>query len=338
KIRFLGIALLLGCLLGACKEEEPVTITQHNGLRLLIQNEYTTPPAKVSVFFKVEKKDGSPVAGLLDSDFSIYEKGRNDQAARKISTDEAERQISPRAQLFSYNTLLVLDLSGSVTNNNLPALKEAAKQFIQEVIPENSDGSVRIAIHWFDGEDELHQLTDFLGDADPLFEAIEGISPDISTDNSTDLFGAVLKGIDEVNAASDFNDTRISAASMVVFTDGTDQAARYSKEQAFTKVENFQDEMTFYTIGLGSEIDEEVLTKIGVNSFEFASNTDKLIEVFRRIAQRVSDEANSYYLFEYCSPKRNGMNELTIEVIQGMLRGEETTSFVADRFTGGCSL
>lgn len=339
KTHFLGITLFVALLFSACEKETPeVTVVQNNGLRILIQNEYTTPPAKVSVFFKVEEKDGTPVAGLMDSDFSIYEKGRNDEQTRLISTDEAERQISPRAQLFAYNTLLILDLSASVTNNDLPKLKEASKQFIRAIIPEDNDGSVKIGVSWFDGEDVLHQLTDFSGDVSLLSAAIDGITPDISNDNSTDLFGAVMKGVDSVSEALYQNDDRISAASMVIFTDGTDQAARYSKEQAYEKVNLAKDRMTFYTIGLGSEIDEDVLATIGVNSFEFASDTDKLIETFDRIAQRVSNDANSYYLFEYCSPKRNGTNELTIEALYGMLKGETSTNFVADGFTGGCEL
>ena len=339
RTRFLGVTLLFALVFASCEKDPPmVTVVQNNALRILIQNEYTTPPAKVSVFFKVEEKDGTPVAGLVDSDFSIYEKGRNDDATRLISSDEAERQISPRAQLFAYNTLLILDLSASITNNDLPKLKEASKQFVRAVIPEDNDGSIKIGIYWFDGEDVLHQLTDFSGDITLLSEAIDSITPDISSDNSTDLFGAVIKGVDAVNDALYESDDRISAASIVVFTDGTDQAARYSREQAYSKVEEAKERMTFYTIGLGSEIDESVLANIGVNSFEFAANTDKLIETFERIAKRVSDEANSYYLFEYCSPKRNGTNELTIEALLGMLKGEATTEFVADGFGGGCEL
>ncbi len=340
KTQLLGITLLVGLLFVSCKkdkDDDPMVI-RTDGLEILIQEEYTTPPAKVSVFFKVQKKDGTPVAGLIDSDFSIYEKGRNDDAERLISSDEGERQISPRAQLFAYNTLLILDLSGSVTNNNLPQLKEASKQFIDAVIPDDNDGAINISVRWFDGENRLHKLTDFLGERAPLKAAIDGIMPDISTDNSTDLFGAVIKGIEVVNEVEYQNDDRISAASMIVFTDGTDQAARHTREQAYESVNAAKDRMTFYTIGLGSEIDESVLTNIGVNSFEFASNTDKLIETFARIASRVSDEANSYYLFEYCSPKRNGVNELKIEALKDNLKGTANTTFNAGGFTGGCSL
>ncbi|NJK83279.1 MAG: hypothetical protein HC912_05140 [Saprospiraceae bacterium] len=95
------------------------------------------------------------MAGMQEKDFTIFE-NRN-----RISVDEAARKISPRAQRFGYSTLLILDLSGSVTNNYLPQLKEASKAFINAIIPTGSDGAVRIGISWFDGENKLHELIDF---------------------------------------------------------------------------------------------------------------------------------------------------------------------------------
>jgi len=140
----------------ACNKDEPKGPIFTDGLNLIIQNQFESLPAKVSVFFKVETADGEPVAGLTDTDFNILE---NDKL---ISADEAARQISPRAQQFAYSTLLILDLSASVTNNNLPRLKEASKQFIKAVIPENNDGSIEIGIAWFDGEDVFINYMTFL--------------------------------------------------------------------------------------------------------------------------------------------------------------------------------
>jgi hypothetical protein len=233
-----------------------------------------------------------------------------------------------------------LDLSASVTNNNLPRLKEAAKLFVTSVLPEGSDGSINISINWFDGEDRLHQLHDFSSDASSLLAAIDSVTPDISTDNSTDLYGAVIKGVSRINSVfSEYrNDDIISAASIVVFTDGTDQAARYTEERALEAVANANSRISFYSIGLGSEIDENVLRSIGNNGFAFAENTNQLIETFEQIAGIVSRDANSYYLFEYCSPKRSGQHEVTISATYENLRGAVTTEFNANDFGGGCSL
>jgi hypothetical protein len=335
--RILSFALSVLFLFGAtaCDKDKDISGPVFtDGLDLIIQNEFVSAPAKVSVFFKVETSNGDPVAGLTDENFTISE---NDKL---ISADEAARQISPRQQQFAYNTLLILDLSASVTNNNLPRLKEAAKLFVTSVLPEGSDGSINISINWFDGEDRLHQLHDFSSDASSLLAAIDSVTPDISTDNSTDLYGAVIKGVSRINSVfSEYrNDDIISAASIVVFTDGTDQAARYTEERALEAVANANSRISFYSIGLGSEIDENVLRSIGNNGFAFAENTNQLIETFEQIAGIVSRDANSYYLFEYCSPKRSGQHEVTISATYENLRGAVTTEFNANDFGGGCSL
>lgn len=318
----------------SCNNDNEPDVILVDGLNFIIQNQFVSEPAKVSVFFKVETKDGDPVAGMTDQDFTIFENNN------RISVDEAARQISPRAQLFAYSTLLILDLSASVTNTNLPRLKEASKQFINAIMPDNNDGAVEIGISWFDGEDKLHELLDFTSDKTQLVAAIEAITPDISSDNSTDLYGAVQKGVDRIEDQfrTYQNDDLAYAASVVIFTDGTDQAARYTFDNALDAVNSAEDRITFYSIGLGNEIDASVLEAVGKNGFEFAENTNQLIETFDKIARKVSDDANSYYLFEYCSPKRNGQHDVKIEGVWQNLKGSLTQGFNATGFRGGCTL
>lgn len=326
----------------ACNKDDGNDITPvlQEGLTVTIQDAFVSQPAKVSVFFKVSKKNGAPVADLQDSDFVIYEKGRNDSKARKISADEAKRQISPNSRIFSYSTLLVLDLSGSVTNNKLSALQSASKEFIQQVLPEAGDTSRQLGIWWFDGEDELHTLVPMTSNKAQLLAAIDAIEPDLSQDRSTDLYGAVIKSTAKAEEILEQRSDIISAASVVIFTDGTDQAARYTEASALNAVNKADKNLTFYTIGLGNEIDESVLKAIGKSSSAFAANTTDLLGKFTEIAQSVYNEAHSYYLFEYCSPKRDGSgtNELTIEAIYNNFKGSAKTTFDATGFTGGCSL
>lgn len=325
----------------ACKRDvvEPIP-NQNENLVITLLDEFTSFPAKVSVFFKVDTKDGKPVAGLLDSDFTIFEKGRNDENERAISVDEAARQISPNSQVFSYNSLLLLDLSASVTNNNLDVLKNASTQFIENVMPATMDSSVQMGIYWFDGENKLHELIALTNDKPALKSAIASIDKSISVDNSTDLYGAVIKGTDLANDILIANQNIITASSIIIFTDGTDQAARFTRQSAYDAVKKADSKISYYTIGLGSEIDQTVLKTIGKTSAVFADNIDQLVEKFEEIALSVSNEANSYYLFEYCSPKRDGSgtSELRISVKKGNDKGSAKTTFDATGFKGGCSL
>ncbi|ETN95900.1 von Willebrand factor type A domain-containing protein [Zhouia amylolytica] len=309
-------------------------------LELTIQDKYTTLPGKVSVFFKVNDLQGNPVPGLTANNFTIYEQGRNDDCFNTISSSESQARISPNTQIFNNNTLLVLDLSNSVLSTSLQELKEASISFVNSVMPASPSENFKMAIYWFDGEDELHLLNDLTADAGQLVSSIEGITSDISNDPSTDLYGAVIKS---TNKAEDLineyeGQSIISAASVVIFTDGTDQASRYTESDALKKVNNADENVSYFTIGLGGEIDEEVLKSIGKTSSAFAGNKEELVTTFNEISVKVSGQANSYYLFEYCSPKRDGSgtNNLVIQARSGTMQGAVQTKFDATGFTGGC--
>ncbi|MGB3151682.1 MAG: hypothetical protein WBB27_13565, partial [Maribacter sp.] len=199
-------------------------------LVLSIQEEFTTLPGKVSIFFRVSDTDGNPVSGLNADQFTIYEQGRNDDCFNTISTSESFARISPNAQIFSNNTLLILDLSNSVLDSSLEELKIASTSFINNVMPAAAQESFQMAIYWFDGEDELHLLNELTPSRQDLIAAIDGITDDISSDPSTDLYGAVIKSTDI--ASNLIRETtaggKIGAASVVIFTDGTDQASRFT--------------------------------------------------------------------------------------------------------------
>ncbi len=309
-------------------------------LVLSIQEHYTTLPGKVSIFFKVSDSEGNPVPGLNADQFTIYEQGRNDDCFNTISISESQARISPNSQIFSNNTLLVLDLSNSVLSSSLEELKTASISFIDNVMPATTQDPFKMAIYWFDGENELHELIALTTSKEELTMAIEGITNDISQDPSTDLYGAVIKSTDIASnlLTGSTEGDKIGAASVVIFTDGTDQASRFTKDAAQKKVDNADPNISFFTIGLGEEIDAQVLMDLGKTSSVFAGNKDELETTFNDISDLVSQRASSFYLFEYCSPKRDGSgdNDLAIQVKDGNRQGAVQTKFNAKGFTGGC--
>ncbi|WP_273566801.1 vWA domain-containing protein [Maribacter halichondriae] len=326
--------------LGKGKPVDDCLGLDESDLVLSIQEQYVTLPGKVSIFFKVSDTEGDPVPGLTADQFTIYEQGRNDECFNTISTSESQARISSNSQIFSNNALLVLDLSNSVLSSSLTELKSASISFIDNVVPDGTQESFKMAIYWFDGENELHLLNPLTSSKQELTAAIEGITEDISNDPSTDLYGAVMRSTDiasELLAAST-QGGKIGAASVVIFTDGTDQASRFTKEQAQQKVDNADANISFFTIGLGGEIDTQVLTDIGKTFSVFAGNKEELENTFNDISFRISEQANSFYLFEYCSPKRDGSgeNNLAIQVMAGNRQGAVQTKFNATGFTGGC--
>ncbi|WP_291867390.1 VWA domain-containing protein [Maribacter sp.] len=327
--------------LGKGKTVDPCLDLGENDLVLSIQEQFTTLPGKVSIFFKVSDTEGNPVPGLSAEDFTIYEQGRNDACFNTISASESFARISPNSQIFNSNTLLVLDLSNSVLSSSLAELKTATTGFITNVMPETTQESFKMAIYWFDGEDKLHLLNALTADKQELITAVSGITDNISNDPSTDLYGAVIKvtNIAEDVLKESTKKETIGASSVVIFTDGTDQASRYTKNDALKKVNDANLNISFFSIGLGAEIDTDVLTKIGKTSSVFAGNKEDLETKFNDISFRVSQQANSFYLFEYCSPKRDGSgeNNLAIQVKDGNKQGGVQTKFNAKGFTGGCN-
>lgn len=309
-------------------------------LILSIQDSFTTLPGKVSVFFRVTDVTGNPVAGLTADQFNIYEQGRNDDCFRTISPSESLARISPNSQVFTNHTLLVLDLSNSVLSTSLTELKSASSSFINNVMGTQESDSFKMAIFWFDGQDELHELHPLTPSREALLEAIDSITADISDDPSTDLYGAVIKSTDVAESLikESMENSTIGAASVVLFTDGTDQASRYREADALDKVAEANSNISFFTIGLGTEIDTQILESVGKTFSVFAGNKEELETTFNQLSQKVSERANSFYLFEYCSPKRDGSgeNNLVIQVLRGSQQGAVQTRFDASGFTGGC--
>ena len=334
--RFLLLSLVIFsvAIMGSCGGDDG----ESPSLIVNIENQFVNLPSNVSVFFQVTDPSGNGQAGLSEGDFNIYENGN------LISEFEAVRKIQPNERIFDYNIMLLLDLSGSVLGSeNLDPLKQAAQGFINEVLPQSGDaseGAIKIEIWWFDGSENIKQLQPATSDSEVLNGAITSISSNMSSDNSTNLYGAVIQGVDV--ATQRLTQTRqldeIGSSAVVIFTDGTDQANRASKGQAIDAVRNADRDIAFYTIGLGGEIDESVLGDIGKTSFVSAVNIGELLDSFREIGDLINNRANSFYLLEYCSPKRSGNNQLTIEVVKGSLKGSANAQFDASDFNGSCNL
>ena len=336
-MRKLFAAALVAAGVAACDggPTEPETVTEDRGYALRLESREVKKPANVSIFFQVRTSAGKPVPGLAVEDFTIFE---NDEP---ISTFEAVRAIVPKPEKFVARTMLVLDLSGSVLNaNSLPALKEAARAFVVATTPVAASNETMVGIFWFDGAADVHTLAPFTNNRAALLAAIDKIAPGISNDVSTNLNGAVIHAV-EMAAETDREDARrgvISSNAVVIFTDGTDRAARRTEQEAVETVGRYKEDVSVYTIGLGSEIREASLKLIGASGFVTARNVAELTPAFNAVGGNVRDEANSYYLLEYCSPKRAGTNMVKIQANRGSLSGSLATSFSASGFGGGCTV
>lgn len=281
-------------------------------------------PSNVAVYFAVDDSDGEPVADLLASDFNIYEDGK------LVSRDESRQSIiNPEVAAVHY-TLLLVDMSASVTESDqVGKIVEAATQFVNRVEPYQ-----KVAVYAFDGSPELYEVTPFTESESRASEGLGKLSSFTTRDPSTNLHGAIVQAIDKLTDGLSQAKVPLQFGTVVVFTDGTDRAARVPYQQMLDSIEASQHAM--FAIGVGNEIDDTTLSRIGANGYIRVENTAELTEAFNQIGDRIVRFTRRYYLLSYCSPARAGRHNVTIEAIAKGKKGELTYDFDANGFGPGC--
>lgn len=296
-------------------------------------------PGRMSVLVQVTDLNDNPVAGLTNENFSLFEDGQ------QVSRTESQQQLLPRPRVFRSFTHLLLDLSGSVaqTPEGKAAEIAAARAFIEEVTqePENF-----VAISWFFGGQHiapalLDDLTPlgFTNDADLLIEAVENVDFIQVTSTSTNLYGAIIEGLDvlDVALATSQSGAEFESLTLVTFTDGTDQAGLVSRQDAIARLNAPDHSYNAQAIGVGTEIDTATLEAIGPNGFLLAENLGDLSNTFGEVGGNVRDLANSFYLVGYISPKVHSTQPrtLTVQASRGGHTATKDYSFVPQYFSGG---
>lgn len=357
---YMRATLVVGAILffSSCGTDPNEAVTLSSTLRMTPASEggglLTGLPAKVSLFFSLDKATGEPVSGLGASAFDLFEDGR------RISPYESQLRISPKGERFRTSSLLLLDMSGSILRSGgFPALRNGAAAYISEVLKAASDGQ-RIALATFDGRAAIQLLSPFSSDSATLLAALDSLqtkecntASDCATfedrkmcaawrcvDDSTNLNGAVVGGLDvlakqvaEVGIA--YHDT-----ALVVFTDGTDQAARIPQASMLQTLANSTSHV--FTVGLGGDVDASLMQRLGRDGSFFATASADLLSAFQRVARAITAKANRFYALEYCSPKRAGRHELKVTTTlrdgPQVYTGTMTREFDASGFTSGCTL
>jgi len=272
-------------------------------LEVTLLNSAAEKPNNVWVFFTVEKGD-EPVAGLEAEDFEIYEDGE------LVSVFESKQTIqNPEVAAVMY-TLLLLDVSGSITESGeADKLVDAAKQFTESVGQHQ-----KVAVYAFDGDEKLHPVVPFTeaqGKAEGGIEKLRTYKP---KDPSTNLHGGVILGIRELKKALDKDQKPLKFGTLVVFSDGSDRAARYSREEMngeLDKLEYANYEM--FAIGVGAEIEKAKLDDIGRDGTELVADDAAVTQAFQAIAERIERHMKRFYLLSYCTPARKG--DHTVEIV-----------------------
>lgn len=296
------------------------------GLQVRRINSAERKPNNVWVFFTVDAGKDDPVGGLSAEDFTIYEDGD------EISKFESKQVIqNPEVAAVMY-TMLLVDMSGSISESGqADALVDAAKAFAERV-----GKSQKVGIYAFDGAKEIHSVTPFTEAQGQVEGGLEGLRKYRAKDPSTNLHGAVVEGLRELSRQLAREKKPLKFGTLVVFTDGTDRAARVSRDEMKDEIRKPEHEShELYAIGVGAEIEKSHLDDIGRDGTELATDRARVKEAFDRMASRLEAHMKRFYLLSYCTPARKGDHEVRIEANRKQpkkQRGALAYRFNADGF------
>lgn len=294
------------------------------GLRLTPVDSAYHPPSNVAVYFTVDAANGDPVGGLTAEDFRIYE----DDSL--VSPTESQQTIVNPEVAAEHYTLLLVDMSGSITESDqVPVLQAAATELVSQV----EGSSQRVAVYAFDGEEEIHEIVGFTteGGATAGVARLSGFRP---RDPSTNLHGAVVAGLATLDEALSHSQVPLRFGTLVVFTDGTDHAARVTRHDMGHAID--ESAYDVFAIGVGSEIDEGTLGDVGRNGYVLVEDSSAISEAFRQVGERIVQMTQRFYLLSYCSPARAGEHRVTVEAVTPQASGRLSYEFDASGFGPNC--
>jgi hypothetical protein len=274
------------------------------------------------VYFTVDTSRGDPVPDLTPADFRIYEDGR------PVSAFESQQTILQPEVAAVHYTLLLVDMSGSVAGSpDMDKVVAGTAAFAQRVAKYQ-----KLAIYAFDGSPHITPITGFGANPVTSMKAFSGYVP---RDPSTNLNGAVVEAIKVLDRQMEQSNVPLRFGTLVVFTDGTDHAARVSRETMFKAVDNVGYDI--YAIAVGEEVNASEVRAIGRSGTFTSKNPQDITRGFEEIGKKVEGYSKRYYLLSYCSPARAGQHNVEIEAVKGSARGRLQYDFKADGFAPNCN-
>ena len=165
------------------------------------------------------------------------------------------------------------------------------------------------------------------GGAKAAVKALASYKP---ADPSTNLNGAVIKGLAELDKALATAPNPLRFGTLVVFTDGSDRARRVAWDDVKKALDQTPYEV--FAIGLGAELQDAQLAALGKDGTAKAADKATVVKAFDEIAARIEAATKAYYLLSYCSPARAGKHELTIEAHAKAQNGDESSGKLKDEF------
>jgi uncharacterized protein YegL len=268
----------------------------------------TKPRPIVEWGFKViDRFTGEGVNDLTLADFQVLQD--NEELSPRESFLELDKLTAN--DNFTFSTVFMLDISASLTNQDIDDMKEAVKNIIRD--PETGDSLIdanqTVAIYTFD--EDVYLVASATNNIDSLISKIDTISTGKS---STNLFGAIEQG---ANTWTDvFSIEQVRTGAMIVVTDGRDTSKITPIEDAIDAVGKksvfaiFVGDATQSTTAV-TDLQDIVGAKRVYTPTDFTAFSGILAEA-KAEADKVDD---GLYILYYATPSRAGTVEVTVKAL-----------------------
>ncbi|MDX1630442.1 MAG: VWA domain-containing protein [Thermoanaerobaculia bacterium] len=249
----------------------------------------------VELYASVEDRNGRPVEGLTEEDFTVYE----DEVRQEI------RRFEKVDDLPFYATVL-LDVSASM-EEELEETQAAALSFFQEAITPRD----RAALVTFNDRPRLAQK--FTNELLSLGGGLAGLK----AERGTALYDSIVFSLF-------YNNGIDGQRALLLLSDGEDESSKFTFDETLEFARRTG--VTIYSIGLGLGRGghRKELTRIaeetGGDSF-FVDTASELVTIY----QQIEDELRSQYLIAYQSSNTEGdddFREVRLEVTEPGLEAE----------------
>src|SRR5580700_3342956 len=178
-------------------------------------------------------------------------------------------------------------MSGGVTESgNGEAIVPAVGAFTDHI-----EKQQKVAVYAFDGSPELTPIVPFTDQPGNVKAGVQQLSTFKPKDPSTNLNGAIVKALDELDNALGKASQPLKFGTLVVFTDGTDRANRVPESTMRQHIH--EKPFDVYAIGLGAEIKEPQLAEIGKSGTAMAADKNAVIKAFDDVGARVEARTRS---------------------------------------------
>ncbi|MBM4287294.1 MAG: VWA domain-containing protein [Deltaproteobacteria bacterium] len=272
---FFGLFLVLLALCGIVWAQEP------GSLNLL--DAISKPGDKIDIVLAVLDKEGNPIKGLSQANFSLTVEG---QEIKDFSIEPITSSKSPMS------VVLAIDVSGSMKGTPIIEAKKAANTFLDQLEKEDY-----VALMVFGSSVRL--VTSFT----KKHEVREHLNQLNATEQWTWLYQATYDALEQSAKAP------TSRAVVILLTDGKDEGSPRTETDVLGRIKGTQ--IPIYTVGFGAQAQVDYLKRVAGASggyFQFTPTAEELSTLYNQ----VMDQLKNQYLLRFPFDRPAGSYHSTV--------------------------